>query len=932
MPPPTLRRRFIIFVIFVAITTAVLPILSFGLGVGFPWQLSADVEVEVAKVAVTSGDWKGTLLALKQTPPGSQIVLDARGDVSARLRALGSSLAIADGIHRSLLVIWTIDTSCSCRLSDLLAAPLPFALLELESTEARDALFRQIVPHESFLMYDYAAAAAEAGSEWISIEHELVQPVERAHLLFRTDGDLLNHSHGGWLPAAKQLGRLNLAIDAAPADDESSAPLATAQDTSRHASNSEMARPPASARWIGVHVCPSHVPAVDAQLHLPPALDWQTVRLLRDSGAVAGTQAAASASTSASASSPLMPHVTALPPRSTSCAAVRKSLGFVRSARALFFASPDDDEASATPTCGTVGVAAIGQAFATISKCADPCCCESACIGRKRCVAWQFYFSRGKRGHSQKSHCYLKKSPGLGGAPGNWGGQIDRQRIKSSTRNKPVRNTSRGGVTSCYEQQAALQANLAPWLHLGSARAGSAGSLPLSHTMPASQPTVVYWLRRSGLHGGVVGQAPEVAAMVQRAVFAAPDGAQEPATERVASARISISALMQLSPIGPVGKAGKPHGGGHAPDVLEAIASGSWTRTVHALRRSLTSSSAARYVVVDAKNGLGNRLRAIASAMAFARSTWRPLLVLWAKDRHCDCSFGRLFASPLPFALLEVDVQLESVPTSVFEISDYMDPSKRSIPVSMQSERHVYFRSGYLMSQLQGSWAFAQSMLQQLKPAAAVERMLVTNRSMVGVHVRTVFDAPLTAGTSASGDGAKGAAVATTGKAALALAEKEYGGAATRSLLLWRNASRWGNFVSTMKDLLRDVRAAKRGEIIPQSASQLRQAASEVGGTSGPLFYVAADSSEAYDGIMSALPRGMVVITRRQCAAERCDLRDCEAMVYSLVDMLNLARTRMILGSSWSSYSEVAAYWGGEEGEPLDLLQAGKDFGEAPPT
>ena len=29
---------------------------------------------------------------------------------------------------------------------------------------------------------------------------------------------------------------------------------------------------------------------------------------------------------------------------------------------------------------------------------------------------------------------------------------------------------------------------------------------------------------------------------------------------------------------------------------------------------------------------------------------------------------------------------------------------------------------------------------------------------------------------------------------------------------------------------------------------------------------------------------------------------------YSLIDMMNLARTRLILGSGWSSYSEVA-YW-----------------------
>ena len=45
------------------------------------------------------------------------------------------------------------------------------------------------------------------------------------------------------------------------------------------------------------------------------------------------------------------------------------------------------------------------------------------------------------------------------------------------------------------------------------------------------------------------------------------------------------------------------------------------------------------------------------------------------------------------------------------------------------------------------------------------------------------------------------------------------------------------------------------------------------------------------------------------------------------MDLLNLARTRSLLGSSWSSFSEAAAYYGGEGGSPLQLLLAGRDFG-----
>ena len=50
-------------------------------------------------------------------------------------------------------------------------------------------------------------------------------------------------------------------------------------------------------------------------------------------------------------------------------------------------------------------------------------------------------------------------------------------------------------------------------------------------------------------------------------------------------------------------------------------------------------------------------------------------------------------------------------------------------------------------------------------------------------------------------------------------------------------------------------------------------------------------------------------------------------MLYSLVDLMNLARTKLILGSGYSSYSEVAAQMGGTHGAGLPILMAGRDFG-----
>ena len=172
---------------------------------------------------------------------------------------------------------------------------------------------------------------------------------------------------------------------------------------------------------------------------------------------------------------------------------------------------------------------------------------------------------------------------------------------------------------------------------------------------------------------------------------------------------------------------------------------------------------------------------------------------------------------------------------------------------------------------------------------------------MIGLHVRNVFDAPRDVRGNASVEDA----VAIDG------ARREYGADAIDELLQWRRASHWTNFVPRMKALMQAY-GDSRGN---RSSSQLH-------------FYLAADSEDAYTGLMTIFPQQMV-FTKRDCGAMRCDYRDCQSMLFSLIDLMNLARTRMILGSGYSSFSEVAAQLGGysSNGEAIPILMAGRDFG-----
>ena len=119
--------------------------------------------------------------------------------------------------------------------------------------------------------------------------------------------------------------------------------------------------------------------------------------------------------------------------------------------------------------------------------------------------------------------------------------------------------------------------------------------------------------------------------------------------------------------------------------------------------------------------------------------------------------------------------------------------------------------------------------------------------------------------------------------------------------MMWRKASHWTNFVPRMIALLRE-NSFRNPHGLAQSPLQ---------------FYLAADSEDAYTGLTKRFPN-RIKFQPRSCASERCDFRDCEGMLYSIVDMLNLGRTKLILGSGWSSYSEVASYMGGDQDAGAD--------------
>jgi len=298
--------------------------------------------------------------------------------------------------------------------------------------------------------------------------------------------------------------------------------------------------------------------------------------------------------------------------------------------------------------------------------------------------------------------------------------------------------------------------------------------------------------------------------------------------------------------------------------------------------------SGPRYVVVDVMFGLCNRLRALASAISVAKALNRKVMLVWSLDEHCACEFRQLFAYPesLDF-VVEGAIGIENfeMAPDQFQVFNYMLGEKganKDVFVKADPGRHLVFRSAYLMNHTNGRWRRgAMQELQSLVANPVVERMLVPNDGRVGVHVRQALDVDLLS--------------------------KEVD---PEKLLAWRNRTSWQSFAKPMQQVAASMSSR---------------------GARKPYFYVATDSSDVLEPLNRKFPGNIVSITG--ASEDSSHDRGCNGLQIALADVINLGRTTMILGSMYSSFSEVAQMRVGSGVVPASLhnklvprLLAGKEF------
>ena len=263
---------------------------------------------------------------------------------------------------------------------------------------------------------------------------------------------------------------------------------------------------------------------------------------------------------------------------------------------------------------------------------------------------------------------------------------------------------------------------------------------------------------------------------------------------------------------------------------------------------------------IDAQHGLGNRLRAIASAASIAEVTGHELVVVWQPDHHCEARFTDLFRYR--------GAVIETAFPRVFaraggEFYNYMEiepGAAKDAPVLARDPRRgygdVYVRSAYALVSPHSSATRARDFLQRLTPAAEVGDLVrsVRRPNRVSVHVRM-------AGGPAHEHLSYESPANWTARGHAEIAH-------------WRARSHADRFTARIDALLAEGRADS--------------------------IFLAADLPGTYDAFAERYGARLAWLPR-----DRFD-RSAEQLRHALADMLLLGTAEHFLGSTWSTFSELA--------------------------
>ena len=287
---------------------------------------------------------------------------------------------------------------------------------------------------------------------------------------------------------------------------------------------------------------------------------------------------------------------------------------------------------------------------------------------------------------------------------------------------------------------------------------------------------------------------------------------------------------------------------------------------------------------INVRNGLGNRLRALASAYNIAKGSGRKLVVLWIPDFHCEAKFTDLFVKNHLLHEVELIESADDFDLSVFQHgSSFIESSCLPLPDPNRStnqvydyERHkgqyivtaqpgnIYVQSACVLSSELTSWNKEVAFLRALQPVDSLMAQIFafdlaqSCSGLIGIHIR-MGQTP----TEHRWDYVE-----------------QYDPVSKASVKQWRSNSHWTVFLGEMR------------RIVQKEPKQ--------------RFLVCCDNPEAWTTLHEALPDNVLGLQRSLAD------RSVDQVKTAVVDIWLLAKTKSLLGSNWSSFTELISRLSGK--------------------
>lgn len=265
------------------------------------------------------------------------------------------------------------------------------------------------------------------------------------------------------------------------------------------------------------------------------------------------------------------------------------------------------------------------------------------------------------------------------------------------------------------------------------------------------------------------------------------------------------------------------------------------------------------FLFIDVQHGLGNRLRALASAAVIAARTDRQLVVIWHPDHHCQARMRDLFTYDGLIIEEDVSALMQARCRHSYNYMEIEAGSAFKAPVLagdnvMQGD--VYVRSAYTLKSPLTDPKLENQFMRALRPNSAVLDLIqtVAHPSDVAVHIRMA-----------------------TGPAFDHLSyesPENWPAARHEELRHWRQKSDIARFITRLDQMI------KAGEV--QS------------------IFAAADLPASYAALIDRYGSRLRYLKRASYD------RSAEQLQTAVADMMLLTTAPRALLSSWSSFSDVA--------------------------